>query len=303
MLRVFFNASVLFPLLNVHPHAGMLLCWKHTYNKQYKIMYYLFYWFLLILRTQKSIIFYCISLSVWYSFNLIFYVLCTKLLKSPLADCWRSQAVDALIVLCTFKGTTYLLHPADSVWYELPSISLFPEWSRFWGADAGVLFAASAAFVFNIWLRKFTWNYYFFPLVRSCDLLCSVFLLPFSLIGFTSEMCVFALRVFLGVLLCAPHLCSECPSGCECFAVTRTVKCVSKDLLAVPQSVPGYARTVFITGNDIHQIGPDSFAELENVTNIILSNSRWDCRLFFASCHSCIRSHISIIWLTFLMYI
>lgn len=26
MLRVFFNASVLFALLNVHPHAGMLLC-------------------------------------------------------------------------------------------------------------------------------------------------------------------------------------------------------------------------------------------------------------------------------------
>ncbi|XP_073341739.1 trophoblast glycoprotein-like [Pagrus major] len=87
-------------------------------------------------------------------------------------------------------------------------------------------------------------------------------------------MCVFALRVFLGVLLCAPYLCSECPFGCECFAVTRTVKCVSKDLLAVPQSVPGYARTVFITGNNIHLIGPDSFAELENVTNIILSNNR-----------------------------
>ncbi|XP_070823154.1 trophoblast glycoprotein-like [Chaetodon trifascialis] len=87
-------------------------------------------------------------------------------------------------------------------------------------------------------------------------------------------MYVFAARVFLGVLLCAPYQCLECPFGCECFAVTRTVKCVSKDLLTVPQSIPGYARTVIITGNNIHQIGPDCFAELENVTNIILSNNR-----------------------------
>lgn len=87
-------------------------------------------------------------------------------------------------------------------------------------------------------------------------------------------MRVFASRVFLGILLCAPHQCSVCPSGCECFTVTRTVNCVSKDLLAVPQSVPGYARTVIITGNNIHQIGPDSFPALENVTNISLSNNR-----------------------------
>lgn len=87
-------------------------------------------------------------------------------------------------------------------------------------------------------------------------------------------MCVFALRVFLGILLCAPHQCLECPVGCECFAVTRTVKCVSKDLLTVPQSAPGYARTVVITGNNMHQIAADSFTEMENVTNIILSNNR-----------------------------
>lgn len=87
-------------------------------------------------------------------------------------------------------------------------------------------------------------------------------------------MSVFAVHVFLGILLCAPYQCLDCPSGCECFAVTRTVKCVSKDLLTVPQSVPGYARTVVITGNNIHQIAPNSFAEMENVTNIILSNNR-----------------------------
>ncbi|XP_034031059.1 trophoblast glycoprotein-like [Thalassophryne amazonica] len=87
-------------------------------------------------------------------------------------------------------------------------------------------------------------------------------------------MCIFALRVFLGALLCALYRCSECPSGCECFTVTRTVKCVSKDLLSVPERIAGYARTVVITGNNIRQIGPDSFPELENLTNIILSNNR-----------------------------
>uniref|UniRef100_A0A672GBA5 Trophoblast glycoprotein-like n=1 Tax=Salarias fasciatus TaxID=181472 RepID=A0A672GBA5_SALFA len=87
------------------------------------------------------------------------------------------------------------------------------------------------------------------------------------------EMSIFALRVFWGILLCAPCRCSECPLGCECFAVSHTVKCVSKDLHSVPQNLPGYVRTVIITGNDIHQIGPDSFAQLENVTNVILSNN------------------------------
>nr|XP_040020086.1 trophoblast glycoprotein-like isoform X1 [Gasterosteus aculeatus aculeatus] len=86
-------------------------------------------------------------------------------------------------------------------------------------------------------------------------------------------MCFFAVWVFLGILLCTPSQCLECPFGCECFAVTRTVKCVSKEILTVPQSIPGYAKAVIITGNNIHQIGPDSFTKMENVTNIILSNN------------------------------
>ncbi|XP_061633185.1 trophoblast glycoprotein-like [Phyllopteryx taeniolatus] len=86
-------------------------------------------------------------------------------------------------------------------------------------------------------------------------------------------MCISAAWVLLGLLFCAQSQCSECPSGCECFAVTRTVKCVSKDLLMVPQIIPGYAKTVIITGNTIHKIGPDSFTELENVSNVILSNN------------------------------
>ncbi|KAM6909819.1 trophoblast glycoprotein-like [Xenentodon cancila] len=87
-------------------------------------------------------------------------------------------------------------------------------------------------------------------------------------------MCIFVAHVLLGLFLCASYQCLDCPSGCECFAVTCTVKCVSKALLIVPQNIPGYARNLIITGNNIHQIGPDSFKELENVTNIILSNNR-----------------------------
>ncbi|KAK5604832.1 hypothetical protein CRENBAI_008918 [Crenichthys baileyi] len=86
-------------------------------------------------------------------------------------------------------------------------------------------------------------------------------------------MCIFAACVFLGVLF-APYQCLECPFGCECLAVTRTLNCVSKDLLIVPQNIPGDTRNVVITGNNIHKIGPDSFTELQNVTNIILSNNR-----------------------------
>ncbi|XP_067366995.1 trophoblast glycoprotein-like [Channa argus] len=87
-------------------------------------------------------------------------------------------------------------------------------------------------------------------------------------------MCIFVVRVFVGILLCTPFQCVECPFGCECFAVTHTVKCLSKDLLTVPQSISGYTRTLIITGNNIHQIAPDLFTKLENVTNINLSNNR-----------------------------
>ncbi|XP_076016941.1 trophoblast glycoprotein-like [Genypterus blacodes] len=108
------------------------------------------------------------------------------------------------------------------------------------------------------------------------DLIAGFFspLLSLLLISCSVEMCVLAISVFLGLVLCAPCQCLECPLGCECFAATRTVMCVSKDLLTVPQSAPPYARTVVITGNDIRRVGPESFIELENVTNVILSNNR-----------------------------
>ncbi|KAG7270914.1 hypothetical protein CRUP_000273 [Coryphaenoides rupestris] len=62
--------------------------------------------------------------------------------------------------------------------------------------------------------------------------------------------------------------------GKYCSAATSTVECVSTDLQSVPLSIPGYARTLLITGNHIHQLGPHSFPQLENVTNICLSNNR-----------------------------
>lgn len=88
-------------------------------------------------------------------------------------------------------------------------------------------------------------------------------------------MCILAACVFLGgVLFITPYQCFECPFGCECFAVTHTVKCVSKDLLTVPQNIPRFTRNVVITGNNIRKIGPHSFTELQNVTNVILSKNR-----------------------------
>ncbi|XP_061144821.1 trophoblast glycoprotein-like isoform X1 [Syngnathus typhle] len=87
-------------------------------------------------------------------------------------------------------------------------------------------------------------------------------------------MCISAVCVVFGLLFCVQSLCLDCPGGCECFAVTHAVKCISKDLLTVPQMIPGYAKTVVITGNNIHKIGPDSFTELENISKVILSNNR-----------------------------
>ncbi|XP_028327589.1 trophoblast glycoprotein-like [Gouania willdenowi] len=87
-------------------------------------------------------------------------------------------------------------------------------------------------------------------------------------------MVVFALCVFWGFLFSTPGQCSVCPPGCECFEVTQTLECVSSDLHLVPQDIPGYVRTAIITGNNIHQIGPNSFAQQENVTNLVLNNNR-----------------------------
>ncbi|KAM8825961.1 trophoblast glycoprotein-like [Synchiropus picturatus] len=76
------------------------------------------------------------------------------------------------------------------------------------------------------------------------------------------------------LLFCAQCRSSPCPAGCECFTVTRTVKCVSQNLVSVPRGIPGYARTVVITGNSVARVSADSLTELGNVSNLILSSNR-----------------------------
>ncbi|XP_017286649.1 trophoblast glycoprotein a [Kryptolebias marmoratus] len=78
------------------------------------------------------------------------------------------------------------------------------------------------------------------------------------------------------LLLCAlfRSVYAACPPSCECSEAAQTVKCVSKDLRAVPAGIPGYTRTLFITGNQISRIGPESFKGLDNVGILSLSNNR-----------------------------
>ncbi|XP_068616317.1 trophoblast glycoprotein a [Brachionichthys hirsutus] len=79
-----------------------------------------------------------------------------------------------------------------------------------------------------------------------------------------------------GIAFCA-LLCSvyaPCPPRCECSEAAHTVKCVSRELRSIPTGIPGYTRNLFITGNQISRIGPDSFKGLDNVTNLSLSNNR-----------------------------
>uniref|UniRef100_A0A8C4VSI5 Trophoblast glycoprotein n=1 Tax=Gopherus evgoodei TaxID=1825980 RepID=A0A8C4VSI5_9SAUR len=52
-------------------------------------------------------------------------------------------------------------------------------------------------------------------------------------------------------LLLAPLACQACPAPCECSEPARTVKCVLKELSAVPAEIPGYTRNLFITSNQI----------------------------------------------------
>ncbi|XP_062265177.1 trophoblast glycoprotein a [Platichthys flesus] len=90
------------------------------------------------------------------------------------------------------------------------------------------------------------------------------------------DRCVFFLSFLFffssAALLCSVH--ASCPPRCECSEAAHTVKCVSKDLRSVPEGIPGYTRNLFVTGNQITRIGPESFRGLENVTNLSLSNNR-----------------------------
>ncbi|CDQ98852.1 unnamed protein product [Oncorhynchus mykiss] len=81
--------------------------------------------------------------------------------------------------------------------------------------------------------------------------------------------------IVLFALLCSiSGRASGCPLRCECSEAAHTVKCVSKYLRSVPSGIPGYTRNLFITGNQISRIGPESFKGLDNLTTLSLSNNR-----------------------------
>uniref|UniRef100_A0A672GG08 Trophoblast glycoprotein-like n=1 Tax=Salarias fasciatus TaxID=181472 RepID=A0A672GG08_SALFA len=86
--------------------------------------------------------------------------------------------------------------------------------------------------------------------------------------GWTRRLVLALLALLLGSASAA------CPPRCECSEAAHTVKCVSKELRSVPEGIPGYTRNLFITGNQISRVGPESFRGLENVTNLSLSNNR-----------------------------
>ncbi|XP_004084952.2 trophoblast glycoprotein [Oryzias latipes] len=76
--------------------------------------------------------------------------------------------------------------------------------------------------------------------------------------------------------LCAllGSVCAPCPQRCECSEMALTVKCVSKDLRSFPAGIPGYTRSLFVTGNQISRLGPESIRGLDNLTILNLSGNR-----------------------------
>uniref|UniRef100_A0A8C3IHI9 Uncharacterized protein n=1 Tax=Chrysemys picta bellii TaxID=8478 RepID=A0A8C3IHI9_CHRPI len=51
----------------------------------------------------------------------------------------------------------------------------------------------------------------------------------------------------------------SCPAPCECSETARTVKCVNRNLTAVPPDLPPYARLLFLTGNRLSSLPPGAF--------------------------------------------
>uniref|UniRef100_H3B3W4 Trophoblast glycoprotein 1a n=2 Tax=Latimeria chalumnae TaxID=7897 RepID=H3B3W4_LATCH len=92
-----------------------------------------------------------------------------------------------------------------------------------------------------------------------------------------SRRCLCLLGMLMaGFLLLSPcpASCDSCPAPCECSEAARTVKCVLKDLKAVPLEIPNYTKNLFITGNQISRIGAGSFRGLENLVTLSLNNNR-----------------------------
>ncbi|XP_029861687.1 trophoblast glycoprotein [Aquila chrysaetos chrysaetos] len=51
----------------------------------------------------------------------------------------------------------------------------------------------------------------------------------------------------------------SCPAPCECSEPAKTVKCVNRNLTAVPPDLPPYVRNLFITGNRLARLPAGAF--------------------------------------------
>ncbi|XP_074847075.1 trophoblast glycoprotein [Carettochelys insculpta] len=51
----------------------------------------------------------------------------------------------------------------------------------------------------------------------------------------------------------------SCPAPCECSEASRTVKCVNRNLTAVPRDLPPNAQLLFLTGNRLGSLPPGAF--------------------------------------------
>ncbi|EMP31085.1 Trophoblast glycoprotein [Chelonia mydas] len=74
--------------------------------------------------------------------------------------------------------------------------------------------------------------------------------------------------------LCGRAHNKACPAPCECSEPARTVKCVLKELKAVPAEIPRYTRNLFITSNQIALISSQDFQGLPNLVTLSLANNR-----------------------------
>lgn len=68
------------------------------------------------------------------------------------------------------------------------------------------------------------------------------------------------LGLLLPVLLgCGSAQPGGCPALCECSEPAKTVKCVNRNLTAVPPDLPPYVRSLFITGNPLTDLPASAF--------------------------------------------
>ncbi|NWW03491.1 TPBG protein, partial [Oreocharis arfaki] len=66
-----------------------------------------------------------------------------------------------------------------------------------------------------------------------------------------------------------------CPALCECSEPAKTVKCVNRNLTAVPADLPPYVRSLFITGNPLTHLPAGAFSaqRLPDLASLNLSGN------------------------------